>query len=147
MTVRPATLADADRLAALMTELGYPTSPAQMSARLTRILADDEYRTFVAEDARAVVGAIGTRTGSLYEFDEPYGQIMVLVIVEGQRRAGTGGLLLRAAEADFVARGVRFAVVTSANRRADAHAFYEKHGYAFDGRRYKKPLPTGRPNG
>ena len=65
---------------------------------------------------------------------------MVLVVADGQRRSGAGGLLLRAAEAHFAARGVRFSVVTSANRRADAHAFYEKHGYAFDGRRYKRPL-------
>lgn len=140
VTVRPATLADAGRLAALMTELGYPTTSEQMSARLAKILADDDYRTFVADDGGTLVGAIGTRIGPLYEFDEPYGQIMVLVIAEGARRTGAGGLLVNAAEADLSTRGVRFAVVTSANRRADAHAFYEKHGYAFDGRRYKKPL-------
>jgi GNAT superfamily N-acetyltransferase len=140
VTVRPATLADADRLATLMTELGYPTAPDQMAARLTRILVDDDYRTWVAEAGGTVVGAVGTRTGLLYEFDEPYGQIMVLVIADGHRRTGAGGLLLRAAEASFAERGVRFAAVTSANRRADAHAFYETHGYSFDGRRYKKAL-------
>jgi ribosomal protein S18 acetylase RimI-like enzyme len=140
IAVRTANLADAEPLAALMTELGYPTTPEQMSARLTRILADDDYRTFVAHGGGTLVGALGTRTGSLYELDEPYGQIMVLVIADGSRRTGTGRLLLRAAEAHFGACGVRFAVVTSANHRAEAHAFYEKHGYTFDGRRYKKPL-------
>jgi len=123
-----------------MTELGYPTTPDQMAARLTRILADGDYGTFVAGDGSTIVGMIGTRTGPLYEFDEPYGQIMVLVIADGYRRRGVGRLLLEAAEAFFTERGARFAVVTSANRRADAHAFYEKYGYAFDGRRYKKPL-------
>jgi GNAT superfamily N-acetyltransferase len=142
VTVRPATTADADCVAALMTALGYPTTPEQMAARLTRILGDDDYRTWVADAGGTVVGTIGTRTGPLYEFDEPYGQIMVLVIADGHRRTGAGGLLLRAAEASFAERGVRVAVVTSANRRADAHGFYEKHGYAFDGRRYKKPLQT-----
>ena len=140
LIVRDATLADADRLAALMTELGYPTSADQMTARLTRILADGDYATFVACDDAAIAGMVGTRTGPLYEFDEPYGQIMVLVVADGHRRTGTGGLLLRAAETHFAERRVRFSVVTSANRRADAHAFHEKHGYAFDGRRYKKPL-------
>ena len=140
MTVRDATVADAGRLAALMTELGYPTTPDQMTARLTRILADTDYSTFVACDGATIAGMIGTRTGPLYEFDEPYGQIMVLVIADGYRRRGVGRLLLEAAEAFFNKRGARFAVVTSANRRADAHAFYEKYGYAFDGRRYKKPL-------
>ena len=47
---------------------------------------------------------------------------------------------LQAAESFFAARGARVAVVTSAHRRADAHAFYERHGYTFDGRRYKKAL-------
>jgi GNAT superfamily N-acetyltransferase len=140
LTVRDATLADAGRLAALLTELDYPTTADQMRARLTRILADGDYGTFVACDGSTIAGMIGTRTGPLYEFDEPYGQIMVLVVADGHRRTGTGALLLGAVEGRFAERGVRFAVVTSANRRADAHAFYEKHGYAFDGRRYKKLL-------
>ena len=42
---------------------------------------------------------------------------------------GVGMLLVRAAESRFVARGAAVAIVTSANRRADAHAFYERHGY------------------
>jgi ribosomal protein S18 acetylase RimI-like enzyme len=140
LTVRNATLADADRIAGLMTELGYPTTSAQMTARLTAILADSDYRTFIACDGSTIAGAIGMRTGPLYEFDEPYGQIMVLVIADGHRRRGVGRLLLDAAEAFFAERRIRFAVVTSANRRADAHAFYEKSGYTFDGRRYKKLL-------
>jgi GNAT superfamily N-acetyltransferase len=140
MVVHPATLTDAAAIAGLMTELGYPTTPDQMTARLTRLLADDDYATFIASDGASLAGMIGTRTGPLYEFDEPYGQIMALVVADGHRRTGTGARLLGAAEAHFVERGVRFAVVTSANRRAEAHAFYQKHGYAFDGRRYKKPL-------
>ena len=140
LAVRGATRADADRIAGLMTELGYPTTAAQMTVRLDAILADDDYRTFLACDGSTIAGAIGTRTGPLYESDDAYGQIMVLVIADGHRRRGVGRLLLGAAEAYFIERRVRVAVVTSANRRADAHAFYEKYGYAFDGRRYKKPL-------
>jgi len=140
--IRPATHADAEAIARLMSELGYPTAPDRMTTRLTAILADDDYGTFVAGDGATIAGMIGTRTGPLYEFDEPYGQIMVLVVADGQRRTGTGALLLGAAEGHFAKRGVRFAVVTSASHRADAHAFYEKHGYAFDGRRYKKLLFT-----
>jgi ribosomal protein S18 acetylase RimI-like enzyme len=140
IAIRSAALGDAEAIARLMTELGYPTTLAQMSARLTRIVADSDYATFVACDGATIAGAIGTRTGPLYEFDEPYGQIMVLVIADGHRRRGVGRLLLEAAEAFFIERRATFSVVTSANRRADAHAFYEKYGYAFDGRRYKKAL-------
>jgi len=49
-------------------------------------------------------------------------------------------LLVHAAESHFVERGAAVSIVTSANRRADAHAFYQTHGYTFDGRRYKKAL-------
>jgi ribosomal protein S18 acetylase RimI-like enzyme len=140
MTTRTAALTDADALARLMTELGYPSTADQMSTRLARILADGDYRTFVACEGTTIAGMIGTRTGPLYEFDEPYGQIMVLVIADGYRRRGVGRLLLETAEAFFLERRAGFSVVTSANRRADAHAFYEKYGYAFDGRRYKKRL-------
>ena len=141
LTIRDATIADAGRIAALMTELGYPTSAEQMSSRLTTILHDDSYRTLVACDGATIAGVVGTRVGPMYEIDEPYGQIMALVIAAEYRRHGIGGRLVEAAESFFAGRGARVVIVTSAHRRADAHAFYESHGYAFDGRRFKKPLP------
>jgi GNAT superfamily N-acetyltransferase len=140
IAIRAATLADAEPVARLMSELGYPTSPQQMAVRLASILADTTYQTLVACDGAQVVGVIGTRIGPMYELDAPHGQIMALVVGEPHRRDGVGGLLVQAAESHFAERGACVAIVTSANRRADAHAFYEKHGYTFDGRRYKKPL-------
>jgi ribosomal protein S18 acetylase RimI-like enzyme len=141
LTIRDATIADAERIASLITELGYPTLPEQMTGRLEAILGDDSYRTLVGCDGATIAGVVGLRVGPMYEMDEPYGQIMVLVIAAEYRRRGIGGRLVQAAESFFVARGARVAVITSAHRRADAHAFYESHGYAFDGRRYKKALP------
>ena len=141
LTIRHATMADAERIASLITELGYPTLPEQMTGRLATILRDDAYRTLVACDGATIAGVVGTRVGSMYEIDEPYGQVMVIVVAAEYRRHGIGGRLVQAAESFFAARGARVAVVTSAHRRADAHAFYESHGYTFDGRRYKKALP------
>ena len=140
IAIRSATLADSEPLARLMTELGYPTSSRQMEQRLTSILGDVSYRTFVACDGDAIVGVVGTRIGPMYEIDEPYGQIMALVVSGTHRRQGVGVRLVEAAESHFIERGAAVSIVTSANRRADAHAFYERHGYTFDGRRYKKAL-------
>jgi GNAT superfamily N-acetyltransferase len=140
IAIRFATLADSEPLGRLMTELGYPTSSRQMERRLTSILGDTSYRTFVACDGDAIVGVIGTRVGPMYEIDAPYGQIMALVVSGDQRRQGVGMLLVEAAESHFVERGSAVSILTSANRRADAHAFYETYGYTFDGRRYKKAL-------
>jgi ribosomal protein S18 acetylase RimI-like enzyme len=89
-------------------------------------------------DGEHVVGFIGTRAGPLYERDGQYGQIMALAVAEDYQRRGIGRTLMDAAELMLIARGVCILVVTSGNQRADAHAFYEKAGYTFTGRRYTK---------
>jgi ribosomal protein S18 acetylase RimI-like enzyme len=140
LAVRIATTADSERLARLVSEMGYPTSSTQMGKRLESIFSDEDYATFVACDEEQIVGVIGTRVGPLYESDGHYGQIMVLTVARGHQRRGIGRRLMQAAESMLVARGVRVLVVTSGNQRADAHAFYEKNGYTFTGRGYKKTV-------
>ena len=142
VVIRNATAADAAAIAALVSDLGYPTTTEKMRKRLESILADKDYDTLVALDAGQIVGFIGVRVGHLYEGDDPYGQIMVLAVATGHQRRGVGGRLIQAAESVLMARGARLSIVTSGNHRADAHAFYEKNGYAFTGRRYKKSLPS-----
>ena len=61
VAIRPAALADAERIARLVTELGYATSAGQMDARLDAILRDDDYETLVACDDGTVVGFLGLR--------------------------------------------------------------------------------------
>lgn len=138
--IRAVTSADAEQVAGLITTLGYPTSPAQMQRRLASIAADDDYATLVACEGERAVGLVGTRVGPLYESDDRYGQIMVLVVAADYQGRGVGGMLLAAAESLLAARGVLLLVVTSGNQRADAHAFYEKHGYTWTGRRYGKKM-------
>ena len=61
----------------------------------------------------------------MYEIDDRYGQIMALVVSETHRRQGVGALLVAGGRIPLVERGAAVSIVTSANRRADAHAFYE----------------------
>jgi GNAT superfamily N-acetyltransferase len=145
IAIRGATPADSEPLARLMTELGYPTSAHQMDRRVTSILGDASYRTFVASEGDTIVGVAGTRVGPMYEMDGAYGQIVALVVASTHRRRGVGVQLIQAAESHFTAHGAAVSIVTSAHRRADAHAFYEAHGYTFDGRRYKKALAPATP--
>lgn len=109
-----------------------------MHQRLAAIAGDAHYETLVARDAGSVIGFVGTRLGRLYEADEKYGQIMALAVAASRQRAGIGRMLMMAAESGLVARGAGVLVVTSGNRRAAAHAFYESCGYSFTGRRYQK---------
>lgn len=136
--IRLATLADAEPIARLVTDLGYQTSASQMSRRLDALLCDEDYVTFVAAEGHQIVGFIGARVGPLYESDDRYGQIMALAVDPGHQRRGIGAALMQAAESNLIARGARVLVVTSGNQRAEAHAFYERNGYTFTGRRYKK---------
>jgi ribosomal protein S18 acetylase RimI-like enzyme len=140
-SIRHVTTADSKQIAQLVTDLGYRTSVVQMCKRLEAILRDEDYETLVACEGERIVGFIGSRLGPLYESDDPYGQIMALAVAADHHKSGVGRALLHAAESILVERGARIVVVASGNHRADAHAFYEKNGYTFTGRRYKK-IPT-----
>jgi ribosomal protein S18 acetylase RimI-like enzyme len=148
IAVRIATTADAEHVARLVSVLGYPTSPAHMCKRLESILSDEDYTTLVACDAcdadqsDRVVGFVGTRVGPLYENDGLGGQIVALAVAPEYQRQGIGRMLMREAESMLIARGVISLFLTSGNHRSDAHAFYERHGYAFTGRRYKKHVSS-----
>jgi ribosomal protein S18 acetylase RimI-like enzyme len=113
-----------------------------MQMRLESILAAHDYHTLVACDGDQIVGFIGTRVGPLYESDDLYGQIMALAVAGARQGGGVGRMLMQAAETTLIQRGARVSVVTSGQHRANAHAFYEKNGYAFTGRRYKKTLSS-----
>lgn len=136
--IHPAAASDADAIADLVTQLGYPTSPAQMEGRLARIFADGEYATLVASQDGRVVGFVGIRLAVTYESDEPFGEIRAMAVEAGSRRKGIGRRLLQAAESALIERGARVFVLSSGNHRAGAHRFYEANGYSFTGRRYRK---------
>jgi ribosomal protein S18 acetylase RimI-like enzyme len=140
IAVRDATIADSDRMAQLVSDLGYPTSLSQMYMRLESILRDGDYHMLVACDGDRIVGFIGTRIGPLYESDHLYGQIMAVAVARDRQRSGVGRMLVQAAESILIQDSARVLVVASGNHRTDAHAFYEKNGYTFTGRRYKKPV-------
>ncbi len=49
LKIREGKLSDASDLAALISELGYETTGAEMESRLISILKDPRYKTFVAQ--------------------------------------------------------------------------------------------------
>jgi GNAT superfamily N-acetyltransferase len=139
-TIRPAVPADASRTADLLTQLGYPSSAAEVEERLARILADEQYGTFVAEIDRTVVGVVGIRVGSYYEKNGLYAHLLVLVVDERQRGSGAGRALVEAAERWALERKARAVLVNSGIQRRDAHRFYERLGYRTTGVRLVKEL-------
>ena len=139
-TIRRVTVEDSEAVAHLVSHLGYPATSTQVPKRLSSILHDEDYDTLVACDDGLIVGFIGTRIGRAYESDDPYGQIMALVVAADHQRRGIGRALMQAAESTLAERGARALILTSGNHRAGAHAFYESCGYTFTGRRYRKSI-------
>lgn len=140
VVIRSAEASDIDSLAALMTELGYPTRSSEMQMRWEIIAKDPRYRTFVAVYGGKVCGMIGTFSYYSFEYNNPGGRILALVVFEAARGHGIGRRLIAAAEHDFAQRNIRRVAINARFEREDAHRFYESAGYTKNGFRLVKNL-------
>ena len=138
--IRDAKLTDASALAALVCELGYKTTPAEMRRRLRSILDDVNYRTLVAEVDGKVCGMIGTLAYASYEHNGPSGRILAVVTLANARRRGIGRALIASAEKAFAQKAVTRVSLDTRLTRKDAHQFYESLGYERNGWRFVKQL-------
>lgn len=127
--VREARVADAAEVARLCVELGYAATTAEMSGRLTAMLAGGDHYVAVAEDADAgLVGWIAAERRLLLEYGES-AEITGLVVAADARRAGVGTALVAAVERWAERRGLARMNVRSKATREAAHPFYEGLGY------------------
>lgn len=138
--VRPAIPDDADALAPLLEQLGYPAPPEQVRARIARAAADPAYDAFVAEDAEGIVGLVAVQLGWPFERDGPFVRVIALVTDARARRCGVGARLMAEAERWARERGADQVHLTANLRREEAHRFYEGAGYARTGYRFVRPL-------
>jgi ribosomal protein S18 acetylase RimI-like enzyme len=138
--LRPALETDAAALAALVSQLGYPSDASQLRARLRRVAGNPDIRALVALQEGQVVGMAGLMVFPAFHRDGLHGYITALVVDEAARGSGVGAVLLAGAEAWFAERGVAKVTLTTASHREGAHRFYERLGYEFNGRRYVKSL-------
>jgi putative acetyltransferase len=84
-------------------------------------------RVWVAEDGAAqVVGSVGIVPAE----DPTVGELRMLYVAKRARRVGLGTRLLRVAEEEAARRRMLALQLWSDTRFADAHRFYERHGYA-----------------
>jgi GNAT superfamily N-acetyltransferase len=140
VTVREARPEDAPAVAALLGELGYPSSAEQASVRIDRIGDDPSTLLLVAELDDELAGLAALHFQQLIERDDLGCSLTAMVVGERFRRRGVGARLTDAIEAAARARGCERIALNTAHRRADAHAFYESRGYEHTGRRYWKEL-------
>ena len=127
--IRPATAADASRIAALSGELGYPSHPADIASRLARLMVSDTDLVVVAERPEAgVVGWIHAAEQERLESGR-HCEILGLVVGGTARGGGVGRALVTAVQSWAAARGLPEVTVRSNIARAESHPFYERLGF------------------
>lgn len=128
VAIRPAHIDDAADIARLATELGYPTSEAEMRGRIGRLLRSELYLLVVAEQDSRMIGWLAAERRLLIESGER-AEIVGLIVAQAARRGGTGQRLVRAAEAWAHRQGLSTISVRSNVTRLESHLFYERLGY------------------
>jgi GNAT superfamily N-acetyltransferase len=140
IAIRPATKDDSTAITRLITQLGYPATPEEITRRLASILAHPDYAMWVAEVSGRVVGVTGVFIHLALEYDGYYGRLLGLVVDEACRGQGIGKQLLDQTEGWLRERGVDKLTLTSGKQRTEAHKFYRRLGYAETGLRFGKSI-------
>src|SRR3954453_336362 len=128
MTIRPMHAGDIDRVAILVTQLGYPATPLEISRRFERIDGRDHHILLVADAGQEAHGWIHVAAHPSLECDAS-AEILGLVVADDQRGQGIGAALVTAAESWAAAYGCGILRVRSRIARERAHTFYERNGF------------------
>ncbi|HEU4572699.1 MAG TPA: GNAT family N-acetyltransferase, partial [Candidatus Limnocylindrales bacterium] len=127
-TLRRAEPGDADRIATLFTDEGYPAGPSDIVERLGRF-SSAESQVIVADHGGEVLGFIALHAVPRFEHSDRILRVMALVVDAGVRERGIGRLLMEEAERVGRELGAAWAEVTAGHHRPDARRLYEELGY------------------
>ncbi len=119
---------DAERIASLFTDEGYPAGPSDIVERLTRF-ADEDSQVIVAESGGDVLGFVAVHALPRFEHGDRIVRILALVVDPGVRERGVGHGLMGEAERFGQELGAAFIEVTAGHHRPEAHRLYEAVGY------------------
>jgi len=136
-TVRGMTAEDAERVAALSEELGYPSTPAQIAARFQAVQERSDASVFVAADASGRVQGWVHVYGRYHLESDRTAEIGGLVVASESRGRGIGRSLMDAAESWARARGYGQVRLGSNVLRAETHRFYQNLGYTIAKSHYR----------
>ena len=140
LALRDATPADAVAIATLLNELGYPTSAADVPARLAAVLDEGGAVLLTVDGSDTPLGMISLARLTTLHATGPVAYITALVIGAAARRRGVGRALVVAAKQWAKRHNCARIAVTSAEHRADAHEFYPACGLPYTGRRFSAAI-------
>lgn len=138
--IRRATPEDAESIARLLTQLGYPAAASDIPARLARLASRERGAVLVAERSASVVGLATVHILSVINRQQEVAWLTALVVDESARGSGVGRALVAGVETFARESGCERLSVTTHERRADARAFYTRLGLEQTGRRFGKTL-------
>ena len=138
--LRSAAPVDADDVAALLSELGYPCDTDDAAHRIRAILDNDRQALVVARVEGIVSGLIALDFMYYLPLGTTTCRITAMVVTPDAQGRGLGRQLLREAERRARVGGAARLEITSGSQRADAHAFYRACGYSEGTLRFVKHL-------
>jgi GNAT superfamily N-acetyltransferase len=128
VAVRPARSDDAERIAELFTDEGYPAGPSDIAERLSRF-ASEYSSVHVAEGEGEVLAFVALHVMPRFEHSDRICRVLALVVDAGVRERGLGHLLMQEAERIARETGCAFIEVTAGHHRPEALQLYESLGY------------------
>jgi GNAT superfamily N-acetyltransferase len=142
--IRPAEAGDAGALAALLTALGHPAEPEEVTERPSQMASSTREEVLVA-DLDGPVGLVALHLTPRFAEGDWTGQLTAVVVAKDARGRGVGRRLVEAAEPRAAEAGCTVTEISAGRRpeRADAHRFYPALGDHDAGEhhvRYQKPL-------
>jgi GNAT superfamily N-acetyltransferase len=138
--IRAARADDAEALAPLLDQLGYPFAGAEVARALGELLHDPAHLVLVAEEDGRVVGYVNTNFRPQLHHLAPVGTIDELVVDEGFRGRRIGERLVEAVLEEGRRRGADTVEVTTHERRERARRFYKRCGFEATSIKLVRPL-------
>lgn len=129
--IRRAAAEDAEEMARLSGQLGYPADVEQMEMRLRAVADRSDNVVYVVESDGGLAGWVHATVRLSIE-SESYAEIAGLVVDAARRRAGIGGQLVQACEQWASEAGFSKIRVRTNETRTDAVSFYARHGFAWN---------------
>jgi len=142
LRIRRVKKTDAEQVAGLSGQLGYPATSAQILRRMKGLKPASEHAVFVADlPGTGIVGWLHVSVAHVIESDTR-AEVNGLIVADGQRSLGAGARLLDAAEKWARQCGCTAMNVRSNVIRERAHKFYERQGYEHykTQKAFRKPL-------
>lgn len=128
LEIRPAAAADAEAVAALLTDFNGEPVDGPTAARRLAALQGIEMVLLALRDG-AAVGLCSLRVVPFLSADHPYAEVTELYVAPEHRRQGIARRLMREAEALARAQGAPSVYLLTGFQNETAQAFYRSIGY------------------